>query len=55
VALAWLLRRSSVALPIPGTSSAAHVEENIAAAGISLADDLFKKLSEVNPPPASLR
>ena len=55
VALAWLLRRSSVVLPIPGTSSVAHVEENIAAAGIALPDDLFKGLSEVTPPPASLR
>ena len=55
VALAWLLRRSSVVLPIPGTSSAAHVEENVAAAGIALPDYLFKKLSEVNPAPASLR
>ncbi len=55
VALAWLLRRSSVTLPIPGTSSAAHVEENVAAAGVTLPDDLFKKLSELNPPPASLR
>jgi aryl-alcohol dehydrogenase-like predicted oxidoreductase len=55
VALAWLLRRSRVVLPIPGTSSAAHVEENVAAAGITLPDDLFKRLSEVNSPPASLR
>jgi pyridoxine 4-dehydrogenase len=36
LALAWLLHRSPVALPIPGTSSVAHVEENIAAAGITL-------------------
>jgi pyridoxine 4-dehydrogenase len=55
VALAWLLRRSRVVLPIPGTSSAAHLEENVAAAGITLPDELFQKLSEVNPPPASLR
>jgi len=55
VALAWLLRRSSVALPIPGTSTVAHVEENVAAAGITLPDELFKELSEVTPPPASLR
>ena len=55
VALAWLLRRSRVVLPIPGTSAAAHVEENVAAAGITLPDDLFKRLSEVNSPPASLR
>jgi len=55
VALAWLLRRSRVVLPIPGTSSATHLEENVAAAGITLPDELFQKLSEVNPPPASLR
>jgi pyridoxine 4-dehydrogenase len=35
-ALAWLLARSPVVLPIPGTSSVAHLEENVAAAGISL-------------------
>ena len=55
VALAWLLQRSSVMLPIPGTSSSAHAEENIRAAGLSLPDAWFKKLSEVNSPPASLR
>ena len=55
VALAWLLRRSSVILLIPGTSSVVHEEENVAAAGITLPDDLFKRLSEVTPPPASLR
>jgi aryl-alcohol dehydrogenase-like predicted oxidoreductase len=36
VALAWLLRRSPVMLPIPGTSSRAHLEENIAAASLPL-------------------
>ena len=55
VALAWLLRRSSVVLPIPGTSSHAHAEENIRAAGLRLPDAWFRELSEVNPPPASLR
>lgn len=55
VALAWLLRRSSVILPIPGTSSIAHLAENVAAAGLRLPDELFGELSEVNPPPASLR
>jgi aryl-alcohol dehydrogenase-like predicted oxidoreductase len=55
VALAWLLRRSSIMLPIPGTSSAAHAEENIRAAGLELPDAWFKELSAVNPPPASLR
>lgn len=55
VALAWLLRRSAFILPIPGTSSATHLEENVSAAGLRLPDNLFKELSEVNSPPASLR
>jgi aryl-alcohol dehydrogenase-like predicted oxidoreductase len=55
VALAWLLRRSPVLLPIPGTSSAAHVEQNIAAAGLKLPDAVFAKLSAIIPRPASLR
>ncbi|HEV7963286.1 MAG TPA: aldo/keto reductase [Actinoplanes sp.] len=38
-ALAWLLARSPVMLPIPGTSRVAHLEENIAAAGLSLTDE----------------
>ncbi|MEV0359328.1 aldo/keto reductase [Nocardia sp. NPDC050697] len=45
LALAWLLRRSPVVLPIPGTSTVAHVEENIAAAGITLSDSEFETLS----------
>ncbi|NKY25655.1 aldo/keto reductase [Nocardia gamkensis] len=45
LALAWLLRRSPVMLPIPGTSSVAHVEENIAAARITLTDAEFEALS----------
>src|SRR6202046_3160200 len=36
VALAWLLKRAKVILPIPGTSSVAHLEENVAAAGVQL-------------------
>ncbi|HUB28233.1 MAG TPA: aldo/keto reductase [Terracidiphilus sp.] len=55
VALAWLLKRSPATLPIPGTSSAAHVEENIQAAGLDLPDHLFRELSAVTSPPASLR
>jgi aryl-alcohol dehydrogenase-like predicted oxidoreductase len=55
VALAWLLRRSSVMLPIPGTSSLAHAEENIRAAGLELPDAWFRELSQVKSPPASLR
>ena len=46
VALAWLLKRSPVMLPIPGTSSVAHLEENTAAAEIELSDDLFRQLDE---------
>jgi pyridoxine 4-dehydrogenase len=53
--LAWLLKRSKIMLPIPGTSSPAHVEENIAAAGLELPDAAFKELSSVNPPHASYR
>ena len=45
VALAWLLRRSPVMLPIPGTGSAAHVEENMAAASLELPDDVFDELA----------
>jgi pyridoxine 4-dehydrogenase len=55
VALAWLLQRSRVVLPIPGTSSVAHVEENIAAAGLKLPDPIFKELSAVQTPHAVLR
>ena len=55
VALAWLLKRSRAILPIPGTSSAAHVEENIAAAGLKLPDAIFKELWAVRAPHASLR
>jgi aryl-alcohol dehydrogenase-like predicted oxidoreductase len=47
LALAWLLRRSSVMLPIPGTSSVGHLEENCAAAGIELTDEEFEQLSAV--------
>jgi pyridoxine 4-dehydrogenase len=44
VALAWLLRRSSVMLPIPGTSSLAHTEENIRAAELELDPESVEKL-----------
>jgi pyridoxine 4-dehydrogenase len=55
VALAWLLRRSPVTLPIPGTSSPAHLEENVAAAALKLPETAFKQLDAIEPPPASLR
>ena len=44
VALAWLLRRSPVMLPIPGTSSVAHLEENVAAASLELSDEQVHRL-----------
>jgi pyridoxine 4-dehydrogenase len=46
LALAWLLKRSPVMLPIPGTSKVAHLEENVAAAGIELTDEEFETLSK---------
>lgn len=55
VALAWLLKRSKVVIPIPGTSTVTHLEENIAAAGLELPEAAYKELSAVEPPPASLR
>lgn len=45
VALAWLLARSPVMLPIPGTSSLAHLEENVAAAALRLTDDEMATLA----------
>jgi pyridoxine 4-dehydrogenase len=44
IALAWLLQRSPVMLPIPGTSSLRHLDENVAAAGIRLTQDEFERL-----------
>jgi aryl-alcohol dehydrogenase-like predicted oxidoreductase len=46
LALAWLLRRSPAMLPIPGTSSVSHLEDNIAAAKIRLSEEEFTALSE---------
>lgn len=46
VALAWVLKRSPVMLPIPGTSSIAHLEENVAAASLVLSNEDFKALDE---------
>jgi len=44
IALAWVLKRSPVMLPIPGTSKRAHLEENVAAASIALSDADFSAL-----------
>jgi pyridoxine 4-dehydrogenase len=55
VSLAWLLRRSPVVLPIPGTSSVRHLEENVSAAGFKLSDAEFAELGAVVPKPYWLR
>jgi pyridoxine 4-dehydrogenase len=44
-ALAWLLRRSPVMLPIPGTSSVAHLEQNMTALDVELSDEEFERLA----------
>jgi pyridoxine 4-dehydrogenase len=46
LALAWLLKRSPVMLPIPGTSKVSHLEQNVAAAEITLSDAEFETLSK---------
>jgi aryl-alcohol dehydrogenase-like predicted oxidoreductase len=46
VAIAWLLRHSPVMLPIPGTSSVAHLEENVAAGKLQLTDAQLKALDD---------
>jgi len=46
VALAWLLRHSPAILPIPGTSSVAHLEENVAAVKLQLSDDEIERLDD---------
>ena len=47
VALAWLLRRSPAMLPIPGTSSIEHLEQNVAAASLRLKDEEYEELAGV--------
>src|SRR5467141_4995814 len=47
VALAWLLRRSPIMLPIPGTSSIEHLKQNVAAASLRLAEEEYEELSGV--------
>lgn len=55
VALAWVLKRSPVMLPIPGTSKVAHLEENVAAAGLELTDEEFHALDEMGRKAAARR
>jgi len=47
IALAWLLRRSPIMLPIPGTSSVEHLEQNVAAASLRLTQEEFEELAAV--------
>ena len=48
IALAWVLQRSKLMLPIPGTSNVHHLEENVAAAALRLSEQEFRQLDEVN-------
>jgi aryl-alcohol dehydrogenase-like predicted oxidoreductase len=50
LALAWLLQKSRVMLPIPGTSSLAHLEENMAAAKLQLSGDEWKRIEGLARP-----
>lgn len=55
VALAWLLKRSRVIVPIPGTSSVKHLEENVASTSLELPEAAYEQLSAVLPTYVSLR
>jgi pyridoxine 4-dehydrogenase len=46
VALAWLLQRSPIMLPIPGTGSVEHLEENLAAADLTLSDEEMERIEQ---------
>ncbi|MNV57498.1 putative oxidoreductase YdbC [compost metagenome] len=48
IALAWILKRSPVMLPIPGTSRVKHLEENVAGAAITLSDEEFQQLDQAS-------
>ncbi|MFT4946171.1 MAG: pyridoxine 4-dehydrogenase [Natronomonas sp.] len=50
VALAWLLEHSDVTLPIPGTSSIDHLEENVAASALELDDEEYARLTDASAP-----
>jgi pyridoxine 4-dehydrogenase len=50
VALAWLLKRSPIMLPIPGTSSIEHLEENMEAGSLQLTDEEYRELTNVAEP-----
>lgn len=50
VVLAWLLRRSRVIAPIPGTASLGHLTENLTAAGVEITDDQYERLDRIAAP-----
>jgi pyridoxine 4-dehydrogenase len=50
ISLAWLLRRSPVMLPIPGTSSVEHLEETCDSVGLALSDAQYEELTEARKP-----
>jgi pyridoxine 4-dehydrogenase len=47
IALVWLVKRSPIMLPIPGTSSIAHLEENIQAASLQLSENEYLELTGI--------
>ena len=47
IALAWLLKRSPVILPIPGTSNLDHLEQNVAATNVKLTDEDVKGINDL--------
>jgi len=49
IALAWMLKRSPVMIPIPGTSRVKHLEENVAGASVTLSDEEFAALDAASP------
>ncbi|MBC9032843.1 aldo/keto reductase [Sphingomonas sp. JC676] len=49
IALAWMLKRSPVMLPIPGTSRVKHLDENVAGTAVSLTDEEFARLNAASP------
>ena len=53
IALAWILKRSPVILPIPGTSKVAHLEQNVAGVQVELSDEDFAALNTASPAPAA--
>lgn len=55
IALAWLLQRSPVVLPIAGTASIAHLEENLGAAAVKLNNQEFEELGSVSLPQVGIR